>query len=345
MARIPEKDLHAALEVLSEIQCAVDLDEFRRRVVRVGELLPCNVVGYNEVEVESGETHAVIDPPEAAFPGVEEVFARHAHEHPVIGHFQRTGDPGPHALSDFLSEEELHGLALYRKVWKPMGVEDQISFILPTPPAVVVGLAINRPQRGFSPRERELLRLVRSHLGRAFEAARARATAGQAASLLEAASASAGHAVIVLGEDGAIASASPEALGWLGLEGDDLPGPISTWVGASRELTRRENGGQPVPFDHYGITIAFHVAAAPMERDMLLLERRADPLSDERLAALCLTRRESEVMRLLVDGQTTEAVAERLSISPHTAHRHIRNVYEKLDVGSRAAAVARVLGT
>ena len=343
MTRIPEHDLRLALDVLSEIQCAADLDDFRARVVRVGDLIPSNVVGYNEVEVETGETHAVIDPPEAAFPDVEDVFARVAHEHPVIAHFQRTGDPGPHALSDFLSEDELHGLALYRDVWKPMGVEDQISFILPTPPRVVVGLAINRGKRGFSLRERELIRLVQPHLGRAFEAASIRTTAGKAQSLLETASASAGHAVIVLGAAGAIATASPEALSWLGLDGASLPAAVSTWVESCRlRIADRREGQEPL--DYYGVRIDFHPAAGPMERDMLLLERRVDPVSDDRLTALGLTRRESEVMRLLVDGQTTEGVAESLSISPHTAHRHIRNAYSKLGVRSRAAAVAKVLG-
>ena len=54
-----------------------------------------------------------------------------------------------------------------------------------------------------------------------------------------------------------------------------------------------------------------------------------------------LTAREREVLDLVADGETNAAIAERLWISPGTVKKHLENVYEKLGVGSRTAALAR----
>jgi DNA-binding CsgD family transcriptional regulator len=55
-----------------------------------------------------------------------------------------------------------------------------------------------------------------------------------------------------------------------------------------------------------------------------------------------LTSREREVLRLVAQGQTNREVARSLWISPHTVRSHLENVFEKLGVTNRAAAVARV---
>ncbi len=55
---------------------------------------------------------------------------------------------------------------------------------------------------------------------------------------------------------------------------------------------------------------------------------------------LTLTKRELEVLRLVAEGHTDREVAEMLVISPRTANRHLSNIFVKLDVPGRAAAVA-----
>lgn len=55
---------------------------------------------------------------------------------------------------------------------------------------------------------------------------------------------------------------------------------------------------------------------------------------------LRLTRRELEVLRLVAEGRTDKEVADALILSPHTVNRHLSNIFVKLDVPGRAAAVA-----
>jgi DNA-binding CsgD family transcriptional regulator len=47
------------------------------------------------------------------------------------------------------------------------------------------------------------------------------------------------------------------------------------------------------------------------------------------------------VLELVATGMTNAAVAEELFISPRTVSQHLRSIYNKLGVSSRAAAVAR----
>ena len=54
-----------------------------------------------------------------------------------------------------------------------------------------------------------------------------------------------------------------------------------------------------------------------------------------------LTQREMEVLRLVAKGMSEREVADKLFISPHTAHRHLSNIRLKLNATTQAAAVAQ----
>ncbi len=55
-------------------------------------------------------------------------------------------------------------------------------------------------------------------------------------------------------------------------------------------------------------------------------------------AALSLTPREVEVLRLLVDGMSDREIADALSISERTAGNHVQHAMQKIGVESRTAA-------
>jgi DNA-binding CsgD family transcriptional regulator len=57
-----------------------------------------------------------------------------------------------------------------------------------------------------------------------------------------------------------------------------------------------------------------------------------------------LTPREREVITMIAAGRTNRETARYLWISPHTVRAHLEHIFEKLEVTTRAAAVARVLG-
>lgn len=52
-----------------------------------------------------------------------------------------------------------------------------------------------------------------------------------------------------------------------------------------------------------------------------------------------LTQREIEIVKLVEEGLTYKEIGERLSISTHTVHTHIKNCYEKLQAKGRNDAI------
>jgi DNA-binding NarL/FixJ family response regulator len=78
----------------------------------------------------------------------------------------------------------------------------------------------------------------------------------------------------------------------------------------------------------------------PFAAEMLVAGLRARGAARARFA---ITRREREVLELVVDGRTTADIAACLGIGFHTAQTHMKNLFRKLDVGSRAAAASIAL--
>jgi len=75
--------------------------------------------------------------------------------------------------------------------------------------------------------------------------------------------------------------------------------------------------------------------AAAFARHMQLARPEASGPSDP------LTAREQEVVRLMLGGYSSEAIASTLGISRHTVKDHRKNIFRKLGIGSLAELFAR----
>ena len=54
-----------------------------------------------------------------------------------------------------------------------------------------------------------------------------------------------------------------------------------------------------------------------------------------------LTPRQTELLSLVAAGHTNTQIARRLGVTEGTVRTHLENIYERLDVSSRTAAVTR----
>lgn len=84
------------------------------------------------------------------------------------------------------------------------------------------------------------------------------------------------------------------------------------------------------------------------ERDRLLmtllrphLVEMVRTLEQRRAGTPDLTPRQRELLRLVAAGFTNQQIATRLVVSAHTVRTHLENIFARLEVTSRAAAVAR----
>jgi len=72
----------------------------------------------------------------------------------------------------------------------------------------------------------------------------------------------------------------------------------------------------------------------------LLIRKAGDSKDRESGRISSLTEREQQVLRLLAEGTPPKAIAAELFISPKTVAMHLQHILVKLDVHSRAEAVA-----
>jgi DNA-binding NarL/FixJ family response regulator len=86
-----------------------------------------------------------------------------------------------------------------------------------------------------------------------------------------------------------------------------------------------------------------HRGGAPMSSHiarMVVAAFRQSPSTPG--ADLPVSPREEEILRLLAKGHRSKEIADELGISAGTVNTHVRHIYEKLHVRSRAEAVARL---
>ncbi len=80
--------------------------------------------------------------------------------------------------------------------------------------------------------------------------------------------------------------------------------------------------------------------AASLSACLVSTEPRAPLATVVTSIGLSLTPREAEVLRLVSTGKSNREIADELFLSTRTVERHVENLYRKLDVHTRAEAIA-----
>jgi DNA-binding CsgD family transcriptional regulator len=162
--------------------------------------------------------------------------------------------------------------------------------------------------------------------------------------------------LVVLSEAGEVESATPGVERWLSElpDGDLVAGRLPTAVHAvaGRALRTAESHEDPGEvavarvLSRSGTWIVLHgtsLVASGSRRAAVIVEpahpARITPLL---MSAHGLTEREQEVTRLVLRGDSTAQIAERLVVSPHTVQEHLKKVFEKTGVRSRRELVGKV---
>jgi DNA-binding CsgD family transcriptional regulator len=86
----------------------------------------------------------------------------------------------------------------------------------------------------------------------------------------------------------------------------------------------------------------FRTTSSFAERDRLVLTLLRPHLVElHRRARGALTQRQTELLRMVAAGSSNAEIAATLFVSPHTVRKHLENIFARLEVTSRTAAVAR----
>jgi DNA-binding CsgD family transcriptional regulator len=300
--------------------------------------VPCDSLGYNEVDLKNMTLRGDTDPAEIHFDGLEEALMSTIHQHPLAS-LQAKGDMTPRRISDFLSVREFHRLELYNEVYRRLGTEDQIALGLPG--TVIVAISVNRSKRTFTERDLVVLELLRPQLGTAYRNLIERERVAALIWGLESGLERHDAAVIQVDGRGRVVHSSPVAnellTAYFGSEAAvRLPSGLAS-------LLRTEVSLMTVETTRGRLRVQLLPDREGEWRSVFLEEQRTSPPSIESLEALGLTRRRAQVLRLLVCGKRNDEIAHELLISRETVRKHLEHIYRQLGVTSRAKAIALVL--
>jgi DNA-binding CsgD family transcriptional regulator len=162
--------------------------------------------------------------------------------------------------------------------------------------------------------------------------------------------------LVVLSEDGEVESCTPGVARWLSdlPDGDTDAGRLPSAIHAVAGRALRTAVGHDDPgevalarvLSRSGRWIVLHgtsLVASGSRRAAVIVEpahpARITPLL---MSAYGLTEREQEVARLVLRGNSTAQIAERLVVSPHTVQEHFKKIFEKTGVRSRRELVGKV---
>jgi DNA-binding CsgD family transcriptional regulator len=136
---------------------------------------------------------------------------------------------------------------------------------------------------------------------------------------------------------------------WFPLEGtspDRLPEPLR--VRLRRDLEKPDRPPEVrLPFsiaDHRGeLEVRIFCDPDAETCELRFFERLMGNGVGALRSALGLSRRETEVLRWLVEGKTNQEIAGILGVSLSTVKTHVSRILRRLDVETRAAAVSRAM--
>jgi DNA-binding CsgD family transcriptional regulator len=279
--------------------------------------------------------------------------------------------PEPAASLHLNLDGQLLRSARYRELLRPQGYEDELRTVLRTGANTwgIVGFMRDAGREPFTAEEVSLV-------GRS-SALIAGSLRGHIRTLSPWLGSARSPGLLVFDGCGRVLSANDEAMHWLReLLGPEPEEPSAGYAGfadvaallARPELQRRtspiwallsraravadgiDNQAARLRLrDHRGRWLVLHASALTSHGEgssgsvaLVIEPAKSSEIAPIVIEAYSLTPRERDVVGALASGDTTSEIAARLYLSPHTVRDHIKTVFEKVGVSSRAELVAKL---
>jgi DNA-binding CsgD family transcriptional regulator len=326
-------------------------------VQRLPELVGSDVTTLSVCTLRTGHRRVVCNPAGAISEGDLACFDRFFFEHPLVRYHAQNPDGTSHRISDSQTPRIFQRTALYNDYYRNVGIDHAIAVPLFVDSSLLVSFVLNRKGRDFSERDREVLDLVRRPLAALYRNALALDGVQRALSGVTAGDADEGWMLVALDAARRITGIAPRVAPWF------TAAFAGTRAGAGALLPDAVD--RAVAAQCAAIDGAFTIAATPCAvegggcrcdvqvlwrgdptRDALVLIRRGGAGLAVRNqpptgASPDLTAREREVLQWLAAGKSNAQIADILAASPRTIGKHLENIYAKLGVETRTAAVNR----
>jgi DNA-binding CsgD family transcriptional regulator len=357
-------DLHNLNQGIQQIYALHHLDTFGMDVLEiVTRLVPNDLPVFHSTQIRTRKISSTFLPNFPGFsPELEQAADRYAQEHPITQHMPLTLN-GAYKISDFVTEHQLHRLAgIYQQFLRPLNTEDQMFLFLLNPnplswvkllqaDANLVGIALHRPKRSFTERDRLILNLLRPHLFQAYSNLQKYQKSQQKCCQLQQSLDCLG--TISLDCELQVKSIPPQAVIWLAIyfeptnRDHPLPEHLRSWIKYQIDRLNQNsdffNACLPLRIQQAGRELKIRLIVEPGRSGYLLLLKEQTQFSSVSLSLLELSLRETEVLALVIQGKDNKFIAAKLSINISTVRKHLEHIYNRWGVESRTEAIAQAL--
>lgn len=273
-----------------------------------------------------------------------EILADHIGEHPLFGRIVIERKTKPLSIGESQSARNYYKTTLFNEVYRPLGIRDQLVFGSNAEKDFYFTCCVSRARRDFSSAELQIAFLFQSHL---VQAAKNYLLLQKNLCVETFFFRESAKAKILLDEDGKIRRHDENAFEILSkyfpAKADSrrvLPEEVERWRRYFADLRKSEN------FDFPPQTMTIENICGKLEislmfddfadHQIIMLKEKPNPEKKSQL----LTKRETEILTYISAGKTDREIAYLCLISPRTVQNHLRNIYEKLGVENRTAAVS-----
>ena len=357
-------DLHKLNQGIQQIYALHNLDTFGMDVLEiVTRLVPNDLPVFHSTQIRTRKISSTFLPNFPGFsPELERAADRYSQEHPITQHMPLTLN-GAYKISDFVTEHQLHCLAgIYQQFLRPLNTEDQMFLFLLNPnplswvkllqaDANLIGIALHRPQRNFTERERLILNLLRPHLFQAYTNLHKYQQLKQKFTQLQQSLDCLG--TISLDCQLQIKSISTQVVIWLAIYFDPanhhhpLPECLRSWIKYQIDRLNQSadffNACVPLRIQRDRRELTVRLIVEPNRSGYLLLLEEQVQSIFRSLSLLELSSRETEVLVLVMRGKNNQEIATQLNVNISTIRKHLEHIYSRWGVKSRTEAVAQAL--
>ncbi len=346
LKRLSNRDLEILQSALSDLYADVSQATLPERTLRFAKkIIPAHIVAFNFWDANGNFKEQKWDDAPIQ-PNAEQwaAFTRYVHENPVYIEVVVKKRTDPVILTDFITTEEFIKTNVYREFYSFVEDKYQMAITLWISSDLIMTCIFCHNLKNYSERDRLMLSTAAPHL---INAVRNASDFDYLASALEVR-----NSGVMSVEGGGKIHFVSEFVRQIWnkyferetVEAAVLPACLSDWI-KSNNLFEKTNDAAVQPFriknTHGELSVRPISNSQTLEKTFLFEEKRI--ISPKSLESLPLTRREAEVLFWLAQGKSDRDISLLCEISPHTVHKHAQNIYVKLGVETRTAAVMKAL--
>ncbi len=364
MKTLALKDTQLLHHCIQQLYTLHDLDAFGvEALLIIDRLVPSDVPLFHNTNVRTSHVeHTFLKGFPDLNPELLKIKGKYLSEHPIAQRMPQTL-AGAYKISDFLEPKELHKLDfLYQQFLRLLNTEDQMLLFLPNArptswaqlaqaDVTINGFVLCRPKCNFTERDRLLLNILRPHLSQAHANARQYQELAQSCDRIQQ---SLNHlGVIIVDVEGKLQSITLQVSVWLEIYFGTstcparLPDNLWSWVkyqiASCADQTNPAKACLPLRIQQAGRELTIRLVIESLDERYLLMLEEQPQSAFNAIESLGLSQRETEVLACIIAGKNNKSIASQLSVSTSTVGKHLENIYLKLGVNSRTAAIAQAL--